>query len=210
MKISYNDEDHSYTLDGEPALSVTQIMQIAKLTDYSGVPEDILARAQAFGNAVHKATEYYDKGELDEDELDPALKGHLHQWKEFVRSRGIKFTDIEQPVAHPEHLYCGTPDRIGLMGRDVVVVDIKTGKWTGKAEKTTGVQLAAYSWAYGYDRPIAGRPDKLIGVWLSTDGCRIKEYTGSEYGDMWAGCLTIVNDMSKLQEWLKQKKKKTT
>ena len=138
--LNFDPATHTYTLDGVVLPSVTQILQSVGLINFSGISPDVLQRVADFGTAVHLATALDDVGDLDEETLDPNLWPYLTAWRCFRRDEmGLqKFFEIEQPLAHPDYGFAGTPDRIGAM----IIIDIKTST---VVPPWTGLQLAAYS-----------------------------------------------------------------
>lgn len=76
-RVSFEDITHSYLLDGEVELmGVTTLMKKHGLSpDYSGISEDVLAKAAAKGSKVHKDIEDYCNGK--EVVMTPALKAYI-------------------------------------------------------------------------------------------------------------------------------------
>jgi len=139
--ITFNSEEHSYQLDGQPIPSVTTILKDAGLIDFSKINADILDRASKFGSAVHLACELYDKGDLNEDHLDINLLPYLDAWRKFLKDTGFKIQAIEEKVASDKYWYAGRLDRRGRLFDKVTVLDIKTGSGI---LPSTAIQLAAY------------------------------------------------------------------
>lgn len=138
--ITFDAATHSYTVNGAPAVGVTTALSV--LQDWSSVSADLLARAAAFGTAVHIMTELFDIGDLDEDGLDQALAPYLAGYKRFLAAKSPTWEVIEQPVASSALRAAGTPDRIGLIGRTRWLIDIKS---TAGVPVTVGPQTAAYA-----------------------------------------------------------------
>jgi len=136
--VDFIPDDHRYEVDGRVVPSVTQIL--APLYDWSGVPPEVLARAAERGTAVHKACELYDLEILDEDGLDAEVASYLAGWKKFLVDTGFKVERVEVRVYSPTHEYAGTTDRTGRLGRNSVLLDLKSGVIT----PVTGPQTAAY------------------------------------------------------------------
>jgi len=97
--------------------------------------------AREKGTFVHKATELFDKGELDEDQLDPVLKPYLDGWKNFLFDSKFKILEIEQRITREDIQLTGCPDRIGILNGKDTIVDAKSGL----IYPTTGLQLSGYS-----------------------------------------------------------------
>jgi hypothetical protein len=121
--------------------SVSQTLKRVGLIDDRWYTPDACSR----GSHVHLACELLDRGELDEDDLDPQLIPFLDGYRKFLFENDPRYTGIELPVVHLEDEYAGTLDRCGVLRAGkyegaVFVGDIKSGaksywhKW----------QLAAY------------------------------------------------------------------
>lgn len=95
------------------------------------------------GEQIHRATQYFDEGMLDESSLDPAVQMGLQAWQRFRVDKHFEPLEIETLVWYPLYGYAGTLDRIGLAdtehGRGLVLGDIKTGDGS-----MAGPQTAAY------------------------------------------------------------------
>lgn len=144
MRFEFNTERHEYRVDGAIVPSVTRI--ISPLYNFDMVGEELLRLAAERGSAVHKATELFDRDDLDEESLDPQLVPYLEAWKRFRAETGFVPELIERQVYDSIHGYAGTLDRVALLGRTRAVVDIKTGS---SLHPAVGVQLAAYQAALG-------------------------------------------------------------
>jgi hypothetical protein len=124
----------SYTKDGKKYRRVTSLLK-----EYGLVPNYPEGNYADFGTHVHQACEYYDKGTLDMDTLDPALKPYLEQYRLFKTS--LLMTDetifmIEQTLFSDKYGFAGTIDRVIRTS----IYDIKTGA----PADWHGVQLAMY------------------------------------------------------------------
>jgi len=123
---------------------VTEILRSEGLSDFSMVPMSIMEPAQKFGTAVHKATELWDKETLDVSILSEPLVPYLNGWKKFLSDfNGIFIVPefIEKSFISKKWGFRGTPDRIVLIDKKTILVDIKTS--TGMYPSTS-VQTAAY------------------------------------------------------------------
>lgn len=120
---------HIYTLYGRRIPSVTQILKPLTESIYSAIPKEVLDKACARGNYIHKYIENIIKGESDKvDNL------YLDEYKNYLiaaeawlnNSNLIKFSEVKSEVmgwAEIEGMYfAGTADIIG----NGLVADIKT------------------------------------------------------------------------------------
>ena len=124
--------EHRYFVDGVEYDGVTSILRAEGFMS-SYIPADLdwfLTR----GTMIHKATELYDKGILDESTVDERIRGYLESWKLFAEGR--PFYDgsaIEIRLCDSLYQLAGTLDRWDL--------DIKSGQ----PERWHIYQIAAYA-----------------------------------------------------------------
>ena len=134
----FDEEKHIYTLDDVELDSVTGILTAEGFIDTRFYDEWSRTR----GSYVHEATHLYDRGELDEDALDPQLRPYLDAWIRFKEEARFRVLRSEEPVFHPILFYAGTPDKTGFFDEKLVaIIDIKSGK----AESWAAVQTAGYA-----------------------------------------------------------------
>jgi hypothetical protein len=176
--LTFDEASHTYRHNGIKVPGVTSIL--SPLTNFDGVPPDVLEAASKFGRAVHLACELDDLGDLDRPTLDPALEPYLQAWERFCMDAGAQWTHVEARVFNSRLRYAGTLDRFGTLqglngrafpeGPRKAVVDIKS---TAQLYPAVGPQLAAY--ADALNQPSALR----VAVQLKPDG----SYTAKVYDD---------------------------
>lgn len=137
----FDEEKHLYTLDGLELESVTGILKAEGFIDTRFYDEWSRAR----GEYVHTMIHLYDRGELDEEALDPQLVPYLEAYKKFLKESCFRVVDSEVPRYHPQLLYAGTPDKVGFFDvaptKDILsVIDIKSGR----PEPWAAIQTAGY------------------------------------------------------------------
>jgi hypothetical protein len=181
--LTFDAATHTYRYGGQVVPSVTQIL--APLSDFRFVAPEVLDAARDFGTAVHLACELSDRGQLDEDALDPALLPYLQQWRRFCREHMCEWLHIEKPVYHPTMRYAGTLDRAGLVDGDRCVLDIKSGS---ALYPSVGPQLAAYARALN---PVEGQALRRYGLRLHPDGYELKAYTSPGDWPVFASLVTL-------------------
>ena len=116
---------------------------IADLDDgYRYVNDASMEYARLRGTAVHRATELYDLGTLDEDSLDPIIVPYLEAYKAFRRETGFEPTQIELRLVHPSLGYTGMLDRVGKIKHRKILLDLKA---VAAIQKATRIQIAAYA-----------------------------------------------------------------
>jgi hypothetical protein len=161
--IDFDPETHSYTLDGQPVPSVTQILSAMGFIDSSWFTD----YARERGKLVHRIIHWHITGELDEDTIDDALRGYFTAWLAFEKDTGFVSKETEVPLGNAAHRFAGTPDHIGILNKEAVI-DCKSGVIAPWA----GLQLAAYEILHG-------EPLKRYALQLKDDG----KYSLKEFKD---------------------------
>lgn len=194
--LTFDEDKHEYKYNGVVVPSVTQILSMC--SSYKYVNKGLLDRASAFGNAVHLATELFDQGILDEDDLDENITPYLNGWKKYKADSGIKITAIEQRV-YSRLGYAGTLDRSGSIVKQRTIVDIKT---CTVVQKETALQLAGYGLAAKIIRPF-----KRVSVQLLPNDYKIHNYDDDEDFEIFKALLTVHKWKYPLKKAKKPKKK---
>ena len=155
--LSLDETTHTYTLGCRKFISVTQALSI--LDDRWKIDPWYLER----GRLVHLATAYFDRDELDQDTIDPQIKGYFNGYMSFLKDTGFKPQLIEHRLYHKRYGYAGTMDRIGPLNDKQALIDLKSGT----PARIDGLQLAAY-WELcrANDIPI----QKIFDLYLNEDG----------------------------------------
>lgn len=164
VNCRFEEEGHRYFMDDYPVPGVTNALQDAGIIDTTWFTE----WARDRGSKVHKITQFYDEGELDEESVDPKLRGYLDAWKRFLNEYEFRIEAIEREVYHPIAMYGGTLDRLGISGNTnaatKTILDIKSGP----VYRATGLQLTGY--ADAHQAMTGDYVGKLLGVQLMADG----------------------------------------
>lgn len=137
--LSFDEETHTYLLDGSLVAGVTSIMSDVGLVDYSGVAPDLLQRSADFGKMAHLYTAYRDLGVLDESSIPGEMKVILDLWEDFKRDHNVKMINVERPVASRVWKFACTPDRVAEVEGKLAVIEFKT---TYNISKSVKWQLA--------------------------------------------------------------------
>lgn len=107
--LTFEEETHSFTANGKVIPSVTTILKKTGMTpDYSFVDPWYAQR----GTYIHKATELWENGVLDEDSLDPAISGYVDAYKACRRDFPVKVTGQEVRLWHPVLKFAGIIDMV--------------------------------------------------------------------------------------------------
>ena len=165
---AFDAEKHEYTINGARVPSVSQLA--SRLQDFGQISAERLEFAADRGSKVHLACQLWDAGMLDEESLDHQLRGYLEAWKRFCRDNKPEWDHmwIERAAYHEVLRFAGTPDRGGLIGSELAVVDIKA---VSQLSPVTGIQLAGYKLLMSHNGFEATR---RIAVQLRPDGTYVR------------------------------------
>jgi len=105
--------------------------------------EDQRKTAAMRGTEVHKITEDMDR-ENPVGPVDIDILPYVNAYKTFREENNITITEIEAFVHEESFWYAGALDRVMTINGTPSIVDIKTGQELD----TTGIQLAAYQFAW--------------------------------------------------------------
>lgn len=162
---------HSYLAgDGMRVPSVTQVIQLAGLHNYDGIPAATLDHAAWRGTLVHEATAHHDQG-VDVEvffDLPEECLPYFRAYKQFLSDTGFTAdsTETEKPriVTVNGMTYGMTPDRVGTLDGIPTVLEIKN---TAAVHPCWGIQLAGYE--QGIQRPARYRDYQRVAVQLKPD-----------------------------------------
>lgn len=143
MTLEFDNDSHTYRLNGAVVPSVTQIL--SPYTSLEFVNPELLRRAAEFGNHVHEACHLFNLDALDRDSLDPELAPYVDAWALFLDTTGAVVLLSEHRIASEQYAYAGTLDTVVWWGKSKRLIDIKS---TAGVPKTVGPQTAGYANAY--------------------------------------------------------------
>lgn len=122
--VDYDDESHTYYFEGKPRRSVTQKIKDAGLVDGSHWND----RKRTIGSYVAKAIELFEKGVLDFNTLDPAVKPYFDSYLLFRESGKYRVVLSEVPLYDPLTDTAGKPDLvIETVTPGLTLVEVKAG-----------------------------------------------------------------------------------
>jgi hypothetical protein len=127
FKVEYDPDRHLYFIDGRQVPGITAILREAGFIDYDHVNPGILESAREGGTDLHDATEFYDRGILNESKLDGDLKKQMEGYKAFLKKHKVEFEACEVLVGNPTYSYATLIDRHGRVDARRSIVEIKTG-----------------------------------------------------------------------------------
>lgn len=160
-ELFFDEAAHRYTVNGRTIPSVTQIISAVGLYEFDFVSRETLRIAAERGRIVHTYIEWYERGVLDFDSLDPELEGYLRSYILCKRHHSIPDPDqIEQRVYSDRYGYAGTLDQ-------------RFGDWindhkTGSRDPVHGIQLSAY-WLAEHPN-LNEKPERLTCGYYSNNG----------------------------------------
>lgn len=155
-EIEFDEESHTYRVDGKVKRSVTTILKDAGICDYTGVDEYYRDR----GTRAHDACTLYAQGFLDWSSVASDILPFVTMFKSIVEHLGLSYVSSEEPCYDPEYDVCGKYDLI-MKDNSEVLVELKTGDFKPWA----GLQLASYQRMTGCER-VMGISLKDGKVWV--------------------------------------------
>ena len=165
--LTFDEQSHTYEIDGERAISVTKALVESGLVDTKWFTE--LGRDR--GSATHAAIHLYEQGGLDEDTIDDRVRPFFDAYLKFKAEYEWQPEATEVQVWSKIHGYAGTLDSVGKSKGRLAIADFKTGA----LHPVVGIQLTGY--ALGYAESQHRVVTKLLGVRLVGDGSyRIQQY----------------------------------
>lgn len=156
--LEYDDETHTYIVDGLIVPSVTQILKVKFGNKYEYVKRDVLEAAAERGTAIHKAVENYCKGGVPTCQEAKNFRWLKYQYDFNVLENEapiIIFKD-DTPVA------AGRLDLVIDIGEYTAIADIKTTSTLDK--EYLAYQLNLYR--LGYMQSYGIQVHELYGVHL--------------------------------------------
>ena len=166
MKLLFDAESHTYSLNGRKIPSVTEIVSPVLAPKYKSDGTAIIEQAKRRGSKVHEYCQLIDLGcPVEALEVEPELAGYIKAYLSFLRDYRPQWDMVEKPVYHPQGLYAGTLDRHGCIDGKPCIVDIKT---TGTMDRLSRLALAFQLALYW--KCLACVPARLYGVQLKKSG----------------------------------------
>lgn len=141
--LEFEEETHTYRLDGILIPSVSAIMEPLSRVKYTGISESTLKRAANKGTAVHNAIENWLKFGIED--VSAEHQGYFEGFKQWKSAVSPEIIGSEIHLCHRLMRYGGTADLLAYIENDLVLVDIKTTYTI--SDMTCGVQLEAYAQA---------------------------------------------------------------
>lgn len=120
--ILFEENTHTYIVDGKKLPSVTQITSILSRIQYNGIDEEILKKAGKKGTAVHKAIE--DLILWNDYEIEEKYEDYILQFKKARKLEKFETLETEFKLTNGE--FCGTLDNKSKLDNKMIIIDYKT------------------------------------------------------------------------------------
>lgn len=166
FSVTFDEESHTYAVDGQPVDSVTTILKSLGLDSYAMVDPDVLERARVRGCAVDQMITQEVRGELDLGTMDPSLLEPYDAWMRFLDLSGFQPLLCQHVVYSRRYNFIGTLDLAGTLpskragGRQrKVVIDAKN---TALVMPSAYIQTAAYERALAEQNGIAEPIERYV------------------------------------------------
>lgn len=162
--LEYDNDTHTYLVDGIIVPSITQILKVRFGGKYAGVDKDTLQRAAQRGTDIHKAIELYCREQTESDYKE------LHNYKFLAKHYNFTTARNEVPIIlckFDDPIAAGRLDLILDMWNtgDKALADIKTTSALDKEYLAYQLNLYRLGYMQSYDEEIT----KLYGVHLRDD-----------------------------------------
>jgi hypothetical protein len=173
--LEYDDDTHTYLVDGVIVPSVTQVLKVKFGGMYESVAPEVLRKAGERGTAVHKSIEDYCTKGID---LGTTEVRHFRFLKNYYDLKPVK-NEIPIIVCKDDiPVTAGRLDMILDIGGDRAVADIKTTSTLNK--EYLAYQLNLYRLGVLQCYPDLGTITKLYGIHIREDKRKLVEIPVNE------------------------------
>ena len=150
--VQFNEDGHTYTLNGNLLQGVTPIIAWLFPETYQGIPKSVLNQAAAYGSLIHKKCELADSmGIVDED--------IVRDYMDVMQQKGLKVMLSEYLVSDERNI----ASSIDKVTEDFDLCDLKT---TSKVHiPNVTMQLSIYAWLFEMQNP-GVKAGELYCIWL--------------------------------------------
>jgi hypothetical protein len=130
-----------YVIGGIRWPSVTEVLHLAGLVDYSAIREEVLENARERGRDVHAYLHGVEMGVLGGLTPDPRVQPYVDGYSRFRDDKKFEILTVEQVVINETHQYAGMLDRTGMMDGSKTLLDLKA---VAKVQPESALQTAGY------------------------------------------------------------------
>ena len=173
--FQFDRDTHTFTHSGVVRPSITQVLAMAGIVDFSFVEEERRTYYLKRGKSVHWLLQLEDEGALNYRSVPHSLRPYRKEYRAWKANSGFVPTLIEKPMMSPLG-FCGIPDRFGKLGNGSAVVELKTGA----VSKWVGIQLAAQCMLLQPNMSLA-RTIRRIGLSLGPSHYKVTEFPLSTF-----------------------------
>ena len=150
--VLFNEDGHTYTLNGQTLSGVTPIIHWLFPETYKGIPQSVLNNAAEHGSLIHKKCELADSMGIVDDEI-------VATYKELLEMKGLKPV-LSEYLVSDEHRIASAIDKVF---DDLSLGDIKC---TSKVHiPNVTMQLSIYAWLLERQNP-GVKVNRLFCIWL--------------------------------------------
>ncbi|MBQ1484917.1 MAG: hypothetical protein IIZ44_00520 [Muribaculaceae bacterium] len=170
--VVFNEQDHTYTLEGKQLQGITGVLQRRLFPDkYADVDPEVLAKAAARGTAIHRYCQIY-------DELGIVTEGceEVTHYAAMCKALDLVPVASEYLVTDGEH-YASKIDAVYQGEKGVILNDRKTTYHLDK--EYVSWQLSIYAWMFERMNP-GVEVEGLTATWMREGIC---EYVGIDRKD---------------------------
>jgi hypothetical protein len=211
------ESSHTYSVDAQRVVSVTQALNEMRFIDFSMVPGDTLRHAQERGTRVHKAIHYYLEKDLylDEPFLPEEEMGYFESALGHIRAAGAETLHDKSGVPIGVELrfwqwggnpHAGTLDWVTIDPDGVVTLrDWKSGQPSDVAApiQTAAYEKGARAWLEAYHphlrKRIKSKGFRRMAVKLHKNGKPGTVYEYTDYRDHLQWDCVLSNTLYKLR-----------
>jgi hypothetical protein len=131
-----------YVIGGIRWPSVTEVLHLAGLVDYSAIREEVLKNARERGSDVAAYLHGIELGVLGGLTPDPRVQPYVDGYNRFNDDKRFEVLMVEQVVINETYQYAGMLDRTGVMDGAKWLLDIKC---VSKVQPESALQCAGYA-----------------------------------------------------------------
>lgn len=139
--LEFEEQSHTYRLNGIVIPSVTTIMGPLNEEKYRGISESTLSNAADKGTAVHNSIENWI--DFGFDDIPPEHRGYFDGFLDWWKKNEPTVIGTEIKGYHKTLRYGGTIDLLCIIKDEITLVDYKTTY--AVSDMTFGVQLEGYA-----------------------------------------------------------------
>lgn len=155
---TFDQENHVYKFLHQRLPGATDVIKSEKLINTDWMSEEVRWR----GKCVHRGIELFVKDELDWNSVDDVSKPYLKSFEQFLRVTGFQIVGAEEPCF--DDAFACIPDLWGMLNKEKVIIELKTGG----VPKWAAIQTALQKRALARDRGF--HATKRFGLRLMNDG----------------------------------------